>query len=86
MKLIFCPECQDVVKLDFGEVYCKCEASWGWYESDGVNAVYCGSAVPLGFANSTLVEAIENQPEEGKGKCFVAFVIPKSYDTFRKMP
>lgn len=85
MKLIFCPECQDVLKLDFGEVWCSCEASSGWYENDGLNAVYCGSAIPLGFANGSLVKAIENQPDEGMGKCFVAFVIPKSCPTFRKM-
>lgn len=85
MKLIFCPKCQDVVKLDLGGRLCKCKASGGYYKRDELNAVYTGAAIPLGFANSTLVEAIENQPDEGMGEGFVAFVIPKSCPTFKKM-
>lgn len=84
MKLIYCPECHDVVKLDYGERACECEKSWGSYEDDGLHAVYSGLAVPLGFANSTLVQAIKNQPGEGMGERFEAFVIPKSCPTFKK--
>ena len=85
MKLIFCPKCCDVVKLSRTERFCDCEASWGYYENDGLIAHYGGFAVPLGFANRTLVQAIKNQPDEGMGKRFEAFVIPKSCPTFTKM-
>ena len=85
MKLIFCPGCHDVVKLAREMRFCKCGASCGCYKTDGLNAVYGGSAVPLGFANSSLVEAIKNQPDEGMGERFTAFVIPKSCPTFRRV-
>jgi len=81
MKLIYCPQCHDVVKLDFMERTCECRASYGYYEDD-LNAIYGGSAVPLGFANSSLVKAVKNQPDKGMGENFEAFVIPKSCPTF----
>ena len=81
MKLIFCPQCYDVVKLDSMERTCKCKASYGYYEDD-LNAVYGGAAVPLGFANASLVKAVRNQPDSGMGENFEAFVIPKSCPTF----
>lgn len=84
MKLIFCPECHDVVKLARDWRNCECRASGGQYKND-LDAVYTAPAIPLGFANSTLVKAIENQPDEGKGECFEAFVIPKSCPTFKKV-
>ena len=85
MKLIYCPGCHDVVKLARDRRDCECGACGGFYKDDGLNAIYVGPAIPLGFANNTLVKAIENQPDEGKGECFVAFVIPKSCSTFRKV-
>jgi hypothetical protein len=52
---------------------------------DGIYAVYSGDcAVPLGFANSTLVKAVNNQPQSGMGENFTAFVIPKICETFIK--
>jgi len=35
-------------------------------------------AVPIGFANSTLVKAVHNQPKDGMGENFTSFVIPKN--------
>ena len=84
MKLIYCPECDDVVKLGSRVRFCQCKASRGYYLSGG-NAVYFGEAVPLGFANSTLIAALKNQPEKGLGERFRAFVVPKSCPTFRKV-
>ncbi len=84
MKLIYCPACDDVVKLDTTVRACKCETSWGYCKANGLNALYFGLAIPLGFANSTLVQAIRNRPDEGRGERFEAFVIPKSCPTFRK--
>jgi len=83
MKLIFCPQCYDVVKLCYKARSCECEVSHGYY-TDALNAVYGGSAVPLGFANSSLVKAVQNQPDKGMGECFEAFVIPKSCPTFQE--
>ena len=86
MKLLLCKNCQDFIRLIQGETRtCKCGAVSGKY-LDNLNAIYSGDeAIPIGFANSTLVEAIRNQPEEGMGKVFTAFVIPKKCYTIEKV-
>lgn len=83
MKLVLCKECQDIVRLiEDKKRVCQCGKVGGKYVDD-LNAVYFGDvAVPIGFANSTLVKAIANQPENGMGVNFTAFVIPKTCDTF----
>ena len=82
MKLVACKECQDVFKLDYEKRRCKCGKTWGKYKEDGLNAVYGGwPAVPLGFANESLREAVLAQPTEGLGRRFEAFVIPKFCST-----
>jgi hypothetical protein len=80
MKLIYCRVCQDVFKLIDTEVrFCACRSCWGKYLPDKLNAEYYGEfAVPLGFANSSLREALDNQPLQGDGKVFTAFVIPQN--------
>lgn len=85
MKLILCPICQDVRKLNYKLVVCDCGASRGWYEDNGLNAIIQGKAIPLGFANSSLCEAVSKQPEEGAGKVFTAFVIPKECPTVKRV-
>ncbi len=87
MKLLLCKNCQDVIRLVQEEVRtCRCGKVSGKYIND-LDAIYSGDdAIPLGFANSTLVEAIVNQPEgNGLGKEFTAFVIPKKCSTFVKV-
>lgn len=84
MKLLFCKSCQDVFKLVLGELrYCRCARTHGHYV-DEVNAVYYGEyAVPLGFQNSSFVDAVIKQPaQEGPGRRFEAFVIPTECETF----
>jgi len=78
MKLIICKYCQDAFKLTYDKRRCDCGKSWGYYEEDGLHAVYGGeTAVPLGFDNNSLRVAVIDQPDEGLGKRFEAFVIPK---------
>lgn len=83
MKLILCKNCQDVVRLiQEEERFCKCRKCSGKYE-DNLHAWYKGKfAIPLGFSNFSLTEAIYNQPENGWGEDFKAFVIPKECETF----
>lgn len=82
MKPVMCLLCQDVFKLDYKIRECKCGDSWGYYEEDGLHAVYGGAdAVPLGIANESLASAIRYRPSEGIGRTFDAFVIPKNCDT-----
>lgn len=85
MKLILCRKCQDVYKLGrLKDKKCTCGATGGRYLKDGLHAEIWGDdAVPLGFANSSLVMAIQRQPASGWGKTFEAFVIAKECDTVK---
>jgi len=85
MKLIICLECQDIFKLDYKSRECKCRQSKGQYLEDGLHATYSGPAIPIGFANSSLSNAVRNQPERGMGKEFTAFIIPKYCETMHKL-
>ena len=77
MKLLFCNTCKDIVKLTKTTSTCRCGATGGHYKEDGLNAVYYGPAIPLGFTNDTFIDAIRNQPEYGDGYRYTSFVIPK---------
>lgn len=85
MKLLFCKDCADIFRLyvDHPKT-CHCGKSTGQYEEDGLHAWFKGPAIPLGFANSSFIKAIGNQPEMGLGREFAAFVIPRICDTFVK--
>jgi hypothetical protein len=76
MKLIYCPDCSDILRLTHRKQYCICKKSWGKY-TDHINAVIGGNAIPIGINNSSFVDAIWNRPQEGLGSRFEAFVIPK---------
>ena len=77
MKLLYCNTCRDIVKLSRTTRTCQCGATGGHYKEDGINAIYYGPAIPLGFANSEFHTAIESQPEYGDGYRYTSFVIPK---------
>ena len=77
MKLLYCNTCRDIVKLYRTTRTCHCGATGGHYREDGLNAIYYGPAIPLGFANSSFRDARDNQPEFGMGTVYNAFVIPK---------
>lgn len=83
MKLILCPLCEDVIKLNRAGRFCECGRSWGRYLNDGVSAEIGGEAVPLGFVNSELRIALANRPKAGMGHAFTAFVIPVRCDTIQ---
>lgn len=84
MKLIYCPHCQDIVKLRKQVTICKCGRSFGSYFDD-LQATYSGDAIPLGITNSSLIKALKNQPASGDGEEFVTFVIPKECPTFKQL-
>lgn len=84
MKLILCKKCQDVVRLIKNNVRrCECGSCSGQYVDD-LNAWYKGiHAIPMGFNNSSAAKAIRNQPKNGWGVNFDAFVIAKECKTFK---
>jgi hypothetical protein len=64
MKLLYCPICNDIVKLrrlykTGGEPRtCTCGDSWGYYKKDGWHAVIGGDAKALGISNPSLHHAL----------------------------
>lgn len=87
MKLILCKNCKSIVSASRTTPpnKCDCGESYAYYK-DKINAVYGGRyAIPLGIANNSLDKAIENQPKEGDGYRFNAFVIPENCATFKKI-
>jgi hypothetical protein len=58
MKLIFCPECHDVVRLLEFQRECRCRASWGCYRPDGENIVVGGKGVPMAIAGGSITRAL----------------------------
>lgn len=85
MKLILCSRCQDVFKLQDFDRTCKCGKCGGRYLND-LDAVYWGStALPIGFANSTLAEAVHSRPTKGNGSRFMAWVMPLSVPTMKEI-
>ena len=51
MKLFYCPQCHDVMKLHVYLRQCYCGESGGFYKRDGLNAVLIGEAIPVGIDN-----------------------------------
>lgn len=80
VKLIYCKNCHDIVRLFYEERCCKCGACHGKY-LDELNAEINGSAIPIGFDNIDFVHAVCHQPKAGDGELFTAFVIPKKCST-----
>ena len=90
MKLLFCPMCQDIVKLlKERQRTCVCGKSWGMYLENGVDSIYGGEAVVLGFGNETFMSAIRKlggRGPDGLGWRFTAFVMPKDTPTVKFVP
>lgn len=80
MKLIFCKNCHDIVKLTKKLRKCECGKSWGQYLPNGLDARIDGEAIPLGIANGSFVKAIKNQDDFISIR-FDAFVIEKCCPT-----
>ena len=59
MKLLYCPVCHDMLKLDYGHRACGCGASSGAYRQDGINADANGRALVIGISNPSLRMAVE---------------------------
>ena len=85
MKLIYCPECEDIVRLwPEGTQECLCGESNGCYV-DEINAVVGGRAIPIGIDNHSFAQALADRPKDGAGRRFEAFVIPEQCDTVKEV-
>lgn len=84
MKLLLCTKCLSVFSLHDEMYSCRCGEVSGRY-IDNVTGIYSGtSAVPLGFNNSSFFRSVRDQPQDGMGLEFGAFVIPKECATFQE--
>ena len=91
MKLIYCPECDDVITIAHEKTLCGCGASWGWFTGaflNGSQAEFGGEAIPLGFDNVGFERALmRSRKTKGKqSEPFIAFVIEADCPTFKKAP
>lgn len=98
MKLILCEKCSDVLSLRNQVRRCSCGLSGGSY-CDEVNAEVWGPCFVLGFANTSLVEALRAQKYSGdssekmlygylmvaKGREFKAFVVPDGAPSVKRI-
>lgn len=90
MKLLYCKNCHDIVKLTIQVATCACGATKGMY-IDTLKAQYTGeAAIPLGIHDKSFQEALTKQPikdapDRKGGVRFEAFVIPQSCETFERV-
>jgi hypothetical protein len=59
MKLIYCRDCGDVVRLQRFVRMCLCGKTAGRYLEDGIHAVISEDAVPIGIDNNSLRMAVQ---------------------------
>jgi hypothetical protein len=67
LKLLYCPICEDIKKLNFYIRYCECGESWGLYNSDGEKACIGGMTKLVGVGNGDLFLMLS----EAKATCDV---------------
>lgn len=84
MKLLLCPRCQDIKKLWNFIQECKCGKSWGRYRN-GIDAIYGGDAILLGFDNDSLVKAVKLHLRNKGNHTFKAFTIPENAKTITRI-
>lgn len=82
VKLIFCPECQDVKALHrYKMTVCDCTKSSGWYIDD-LNAQVNQHAIILGINNSSFGTALRMHKANRKlNNRFESFFIPITADS-----
>ncbi len=84
MKLIYCPKCLDVKKVQMRKVrHCSCGKSWGYYLDDDLTAMVGGLAMPLAIENDKLREAVARRPKDGRGSQCRVRMLPEQYETLR---
>lgn len=87
MKLLFCPECLDVFKLQFRDRSCSCGVSRGHYEKDGERVTVRGGLV-MGLGNRSLLLGLQSVAHMGdlaeRGPDLSCWFFPPGYDKVRR--
>lgn len=92
MKLFYCMDCQDLIKVTTTHVRsCECGNMRGLY-TDKLNAVFTSvntNYALLGYSNQTFKSALDKYFSTGSpdnwGINFSSFVIPEPCETFRRV-
>ena len=86
MKLIYCKECKDIVRLRWWYINrtCECGLSGGHCVGYEHTEIW-GEAIPLGVDKRSFWKALKERPKEGKGSLFTAFVIPEECETVEEV-
>jgi len=89
VKLLLCPECSTVFNLTYELKTCKCGKCMGKYLEDEYSrthgiAEFAGDCFPIVFKNDSLVDALQNQPKDGRGVEFIAFIASDESILFRR--
>ncbi len=88
MKLIYCPNCEDIIKLKLEIItMCQCSESSGRY-LDGINAEISGLAIPLEISNDEFINALSmiNKNNKQTYKDYIpfnAFIVPNDCKTIK---
>ena len=90
MKLLLCPECDDIFNLSTKLKKCSCGKTKGKYKKEGINATFSGG-IPFCIHNRDFVEALSAQRYNDvhatnikHGVRFEAWICPKNSDTFKE--
>lgn len=84
MKLIFCPACNDMVKLLHETRQCRCGESWGRYIDDQ-RAQIGGKAVAVGICNHRFLAALKGRPLRGANVSLDAWVFPMQHKRIKRV-
>ena len=80
MKLIFCPQCEDVIKLTKDNRSCSCGYCAGKYNEDGKTATTSGKGVCLALSNLDLKKAIKALNDEQQDNGEKRYHYPKEWN------
>jgi hypothetical protein len=85
MKLLFCADCQDIVRLIDHERTCECGRVGGKYIDQSEVEVF-GGGVPFGILNADFDRALRERSDDWPGNWFGAFVIPRNAENVVNVP
>lgn len=84
MKLLFCPTCNDVRKLQSHDTACQCGRCHGRYIDD-LNAEVNNEAILIGLSNASLADIVFGPSEwRRSNRPITAFVIPDCATVIRR--
>jgi len=91
MKLLLCPQCNDIKKLNLERRTCRCGQSWAKYENKSLTSTHMvvanESAIILGIDSSVLEKAVQRRLSNPKGpqQQVVTFLVKEPCSTVKRV-